>query len=106
MESAEICQMKGDGYCPKSLEEINIFKNKWTLPLFVTIGNFRNIRFNQLLKKMGGISPKVLSERLSDLEANSVISKKVYSESTPHVEYNLTGNGVELYKKLKHLTGD
>ena len=103
MVTREACQMKGDGYCPRVLENINFFKNKWTFSVLVTVGNFKNIRFNQLLNRIGGISAKVLSDRLSKLESNGLVFKKVLSESPPHVEYKLTVMGMELYKSLKPL---
>ncbi|MDE6628045.1 MAG: helix-turn-helix transcriptional regulator, partial [Muribaculaceae bacterium] len=48
------------------------------------------------------ISPKVLSETLKSLEANGLISRKLYAEIPPKVEYSLT----ELGKSLMPLLGN
>ncbi len=92
------CKMAGNGYCPKPLEQVASFLcKKWTLTIIVTIGNFGVLRFNDLLRRIDGITQKTLSERLKDLEEHNLISRKTFPEKPPHVEYSLTIKG----KKLK-----
>ena len=97
---SEICPMKGDGYCPRKLESIGIFRSKWSLPILITIGNFEKLRFNQLRGKINGISAKVLSENLHKLEYCQLISRDVFSETLLHVEYKLASRGREIYNSL------
>ena len=67
------CKMKGKGYCPRPLECATSFlSKKWTISLLFTIGNFNKLRFNHLFKRIEGISAKILSERLSELEEKKI----------------------------------
>lgn len=45
---------------------------------------------------MDGISPKTLSPRLKELETQGIITRKVYPEVPPRVEYTLTDKGKQL----------
>jgi DNA-binding HxlR family transcriptional regulator len=54
------------------------------------------IRFNELRRLMPGISSTVLTERLSQLVRGGLISKKIYPEKPPKVEYSLTVQAEEL----------
>ena len=50
----------------------------------------KKYRFNELRKLMAGISSTVLSDRLLELDREDLISKKIYPELPPRVEYSLT----------------
>ena len=54
-------------------------------------------RFGKLKKSIGSISQKVLTAQLRDMEKNGLVSRKIYAEVPPRVEYSLT----ELGKSLK-----
>lgn len=105
MVTDEYCEMVGKGYCPRKVE-VGIFRSKWSLPILIVVGNFEILRFNQLHRKIDGISSKILSENLSDLELKGLISRKRLIETRPHVEYMLTQKGMEVYNKLSLLTGE
>ena len=95
------CKMKGKGYCPRPLECAAAFlSKKWTLSILVTIGNFATLRFNHILERMEGISPKVLSARLAELEKQKLLKRTVYIEKPPRVEYALNERGRKLYKAI------
>lgn len=59
-------------------------------------------RFNAIGKAIPDISPKVLSDTLKNLESAGLISRHVYAEIPPKVEYSLTDLGRSL---IPHLTG-
>ncbi len=60
------------------------------------IGNNEKLRFNQLMKNLGTISPKTLSDRLKELEKAGLIIRESFAEIPPRVEYSLTKEGIEL----------
>ena len=53
-------------------------------------------RFGELKKSLAGISQKVLTANLEDLEANGLLTRKAYPEVPPRVEYTLTETGESL----------
>jgi DNA-binding HxlR family transcriptional regulator len=54
------------------------------------------LRFNEFAAAVPGISPRMLSERLHDLEAAGLIERTVVPSSPPKVEYRLTEHGLKL----------
>lgn len=61
-------------------------------------------RFGELLTSLSGISPRTLSARLDELEADKVIKKKVFPVIPLHVEYSLTKRGAELHAILEQMS--
>jgi len=99
--TAEECRMIGEGYCPCPLEDAAGFiSKKWTMSVLVTIGNFGTLRFNNLLSRIEKMSPKVLADRLKELEAANLVERKAYAERPPRVEYSLTKKGATLRKAV------
>ncbi|MBI4170974.1 MAG: helix-turn-helix transcriptional regulator [Candidatus Aenigmarchaeota archaeon] len=93
--------MKGNGYCPKPLEQAAIFlSKKWTLSIIVTIGNFGTLRFNDLLKRIEGVTQKTLSERLKELGQYNLLARQAFPEKPPRVEYSLTRNGQKVRRAV------
>jgi len=98
------CKMKGEGYCPRPLEcAADFLSKKWTLSILVTIGNFGSLRFNNIIDRVEGISAKILSERLSELEKKKLLKRIVFIEKPPRVQYEITKEGAELYKAITPL---
>lgn len=60
-------------------------------------------RFSELKKNLSGVSQKVLTTQLRDLESCSLINRKVYPEVPPRVEYSLTSTGQSLKPVLEAL---
>lgn len=53
-------------------------------------------RFGELKKSIGSVSQKVLTAQLRDMEEKGLLSRKVYAEVPPRVEYTLTDTGYSL----------
>ena len=70
--------------------------NKWKLLILRDLMD-RPWRFNELLRDLPGLSQKVLTDNLRQLESDGLITRDVYPEVPPHVEYRLS----ELGRTLK-----
>jgi len=57
-------------------------------------------RFCQLEQSLAGISPKMLSQRLHELETCGVVKREIYPEVPVRVEYSLTDKGLDLKKVI------
>ncbi len=75
---------------------------KWVLPILNELGQGTK-RFGELKKALPGISPNTLSMRLQELEKAGIISKKVFPEVPPRVEYSYTRRGERLGEALMPL---
>jgi DNA-binding HxlR family transcriptional regulator len=61
------------------------------------------LRYGEIKKAVIGITPKMLTQTLKDLEEDELVTRKVYPEVPPKVEYTLTATGKELIPLIKHL---
>jgi DNA-binding HxlR family transcriptional regulator len=64
---------------------------------------YKAVRFNELQRYLKKISDKTLSQNLKELERDLLISRKVYDQIPPKVEYSLTDRGQSLMKVLDQL---
>ncbi|CAD6550938.1 winged helix-turn-helix transcriptional regulator [Paraburkholderia sabiae] len=78
---------------------LELIASKWTLLILPALqdGPMRN---NALLRKIGGISQKVLSQTLRELERNGLVIRDVRGTKPLHVEYRLSALGVSLSDAL------
>jgi len=61
------------------------------------------LRYGELKRAVIGITPKMLTQTLRELEADGLVSRKVYHEVPPKVEYTLTDTGKELIPFISQL---
>lgn len=83
---------------------ISRFGNKWSLLVLLVIHEGKTVRFNELGRMIPDISTRVLSGTLKTLEADGLISRKVYAQVPPKVEYTLTDSGRSLIPLIMQLT--
>jgi DNA-binding HxlR family transcriptional regulator len=69
-----------------------ILCSKWTAIIVRDLAE-ADARFCELERSLDGISPRTLSLRLRELEANGVVERRTYAEVPPRVEYALTKKG-------------
>jgi DNA-binding HxlR family transcriptional regulator len=87
-------------------EIVNLWEvlgRRWALLILKNLNTKEAIRFNELKRIMPGISSTVLADRLLELEREGLISKRIYPEIPPKVEYRLTVRASELGVILKEL---
>jgi len=75
---------------------LGVISKKWAPQVIATVGNRDRIRFNEIMKKLDGISPKTLSDRLKELKRSGLVVREVFAEVPPRVEYSLTEDGIEV----------
>ena len=73
----------------------SIIGNKWKIIILRDLLTGTK-RYNELSRSVVGISAKVLTENLRDLEKDGIVARKVYPVVPPKVEYSLTEKGREL----------
>jgi DNA-binding HxlR family transcriptional regulator len=83
-----------DPNCPTRLA-LDRIADKWTV---LIVGRLAagTLRFGELRREIEGISPKVLTQKLRELERNGIITRKIYARVPPRVEYSLTPVGQTL----------
>jgi len=87
--------------CPSRTSLARI-ANKWTAMIVIVLGR-GTTRFRDLRTQVEGISAKVLTETLRDLERDGLIARRVFAEVPPRVEYELTDLGRTLHGPLAAL---
>lgn len=80
------------------------FGNKWALLVILILRENKVLRFSELKKMIPDVSSRMLSSTLRTLEADGLVSRKVYPEVPPKVEYSLTETGLSLVPFIVQLT--
>lgn len=87
--------------CPSRTSLARI-ANKWTAMVVIVLGGGRR-RFGDIRTEVQGISGKVLTDTLRDLERDGLVRRQAYAEVPPRVEYELTDLGRTLRTPLQAL---
>lgn len=87
--------------CPIN-HAIGAIADKWKI-LLIIILQTKTWRFNELLRALDGIAPKVMVRQLRSLEADGLVKRTAYPEIPPRVEYSLTPAGRSLLPILNDL---
>ncbi len=91
--------------CTKALlpvkDALDVLSGKWKLQIILSL-TFGKKRFKQIQREIAGLTPKMLSKELKDLEMNDLAIRKVYDTTPVIVEYELSPYG----KTLKPLIGE
>lgn len=91
-----------NSYSCKLTLAMDLVGGKWKM---VILWHLRNgtLRFNELRRLLPGITQKMLTQQLRELEGFGIISRTVYPVVPPKVEYDLTGEGRKLIPSLDML---
>lgn len=88
--------------CPRYHRAVELIGKRWTGAIVRTLLSGPR-RFNELLTQIPGISDRLLTERLRELEGAGVLRREVLPESPVRVQYELTTCGEELRPALDEI---
>jgi DNA-binding HxlR family transcriptional regulator len=98
--------MLAKGGCPKTMlsiqDALEAVEGRWKLLILFSL-SAGPMRFKQISKAVPGITDKVLSKELKNLESNKLLKREVYDTFPPTVEYSITPHGLSLEKVLDEL---
>lgn len=88
-------------FCPVH-SALQMLGGKWKLIILWNLLQ-RPYRFNELRRVIGDVSTKVLSDQLSQMEADGLVIRKAFPTSPPQVEYSVSSRGRALSQALESL---
>ncbi|MEM1259113.1 MAG: helix-turn-helix domain-containing protein [Bacteroidota bacterium] len=83
------------GYIIALTDTMNVISGKWKLPIIASLLKEKK-RFKDLQGNVNGITPRMLSKELRELEMNSIVVRRVYDQRPVLIEYELTESGRSL----------
>ncbi|MBD8553855.1 helix-turn-helix transcriptional regulator [Rhizobium sp. CFBP 8762] len=81
-------------------QTLRMIGGRWKLPILFRLYDKTAMRSSQLLRDIPGISHKMLTQHLRELEQDCLIDRRDLGEQPPHVEYRLTAKGNDLIPVL------
>ncbi|MBI2850324.1 MAG: helix-turn-helix transcriptional regulator [Chloroflexi bacterium] len=91
-----------EGQCCPVEKTLEVLSSKWTILILRDLLTGTK-RFGQLRQSLNGVSPRTLSQRLKELEAQGIVRRVIYPEVPPRVEYSLTEKGKSLSPILEQM---
>lgn len=79
---------------------MSVIEGRWKTVVLCKLAMKKKLRFNQMIKEIDGVSPRILSKQLRELERDGVILRTSFPEIPPRVEYTLTKRGESLIPLL------
>jgi len=99
----DICKVLNKDHDALKSDILNHVGNKWSLFIVHALGIDGRMRFSALQDHINGISQKMLTKCLRELERDGLVSRSVYAEVPPRVEYALTNLGIGLLEQVTPL---
>ncbi|MGK8524952.1 winged helix-turn-helix transcriptional regulator [Nocardia asteroides] len=75
---------------------VDLVFSRWTTPILWTLNEFGRQRFSELERRITTITPKVLTQRLRQLERDGLVVRAYHPEVPPRVEYEISALGRSL----------
>ena len=82
--------------CMSMTDILNRIGDKWTVMVVGMLGQHGTLRFNELKRMINGVSQRMLTLTLRNLERDGLVTRTIYPEIPPRVEYGLTKLGQSL----------
>ena len=89
--------------CSSVKVTLDVIGGKWK-PLIIYLLKTETLRFSQLQRSIIGITQKMLTEQLRELERDGLVNRKVYPQIPPKVEYSITEYGRTLLPILESMS--
>ena len=80
---------------------MSVIEGRWKTVILCKLYRQGPLRFNQMIREIEGISPRILAKQLKEMESDGIIARKSYAEIPPKVEYSITEKGLSLGPILK-----
>lgn len=93
---------KPETACPVA-PVVEIVFSRWTTPILWALHQHGRQRFVELQHRLSSITPKVLTQRLRQLERDGLVARTYHAEVPPRVEYEITELGASLGPLFAHL---
>jgi DNA-binding HxlR family transcriptional regulator len=93
---------KQSGNCAAMSDVLNRIGDKWSV-MVVGILSRGTLRFNELKREINGVSQRMLTLTLRNLERDGLVTRTIYPEIPPRVEYGLTELGQTLTGPISSL---
>ena len=92
--------MKPPQLCPKFEAAFRLLGKRWSGPIIQVMLSGPK-RFKELSEAISGVSDRVLTERLKELEEAGILVRRVYPETPVRIEYELTEKGYDLREVMQ-----
>jgi len=97
----EFCETLTDDEDSLTREMVACISHKWSLWTMSIIAEYRRpMRFSRIMENVAGVSQKSLTKTLRQLERGGLVTRVVFAEVPPRVEYKITKLGEELLAQL------
>ena len=83
-----------DNKCPAEFT-LAMIGGRWKIPIIFHLLSERK-RFRELARALNGVTQKMLTQQLREMERNRLVARKVFAQVPPKVEYSLTNLGTSL----------
>lgn len=85
-------------------DSMDVLNGKWKISIISSICYYNKRRFSDILNDVVGISNKMLSKELKELELNKIVTRTVLDTQPITVQYELTEHGMSLRTIINNLT--
>lgn len=82
---------------------LSVIGGKWKMLILYLLAENQPVRFNEMKRRIGPITYKMLSSQLKELEADGMVERKEYPQVPPKVEYRLTPKAETLIPIMEQL---
>jgi len=89
--------------CMPVTTTLRVLGGKWKPLILYVIEQAQPVRFNELHRQVTGITQKMLTQQLREMQKDGLVSRKVFPEVPPRVEYSMTEYGESLSPVLRSM---